>query len=131
MAHGTLQVDGRELERRVRWALAQGLNTWLDNVLTLSSPLVPLDEGPLQESGHVVEAAPDNLTGQVRYSKVYAARQHEELTWRHAPGRQAKYLEQPYKQQIPGLAHHLRGIVQNVIRVSGGGPFRAAGRRVR
>jgi hypothetical protein len=31
----------------------------------------------------------------VSYDTPYAARQHEELDWRHAPGRQAKYLEQP------------------------------------
>jgi hypothetical protein len=30
---------------------------------------------------------------------VYARRQHEELTWKHAPGRNAKYLEGPMNSE--------------------------------
>jgi len=53
---------------------------------------VPLEEGTLQRSGQTsIDEA--NLTGTVSYGTPYAVRQHEELTWRHAPGRQAKYLE--------------------------------------
>jgi hypothetical protein len=29
------------------------------------------------------------------YDTPYAVRQHEDLTYRHAPGRTAKYLERP------------------------------------
>jgi hypothetical protein len=39
----------------------------------------------------------------VSYDTVYAVRQHEELTWRHDPGRQAKYLEQPYNTERPTM----------------------------
>lgn len=70
----------------------RGLEMALEHVLAESNKIVPLDEGTLEKSGTVTvnETA---LTGAVVYNTVYAVRQHEELTWRHAPGRQAKYLE--------------------------------------
>jgi hypothetical protein len=39
-------------------------------------------------------------TAAVSYDTVYAVRQHEELTWRHAPGRTAKYLEGPLAEEL-------------------------------
>lgn len=59
-----------------------------------SDALVPLEEGDLSRSGEVTS---DATTGQVAvsYDRPYAVRQHEELTWRHDPGRTAKYLEGP------------------------------------
>lgn len=57
-----------------------------------SNKIIPLEEGTLMRSGQtsIDEGA---LTGTVSYGTPYAVRQHEEMTWRHAPGRQAKYLE--------------------------------------
>lgn len=57
-----------------------------------SNKIIPLEEGTLMRSGQTsIDEA--NLTGTVSYGTPYAVRQHEEMTWRHAPGRQAKYLE--------------------------------------
>ncbi|WP_190824679.1 hypothetical protein [Saccharopolyspora pogona] len=36
-----------------------------------------------------------DLQGRLVIDQIYARRQHEELTWRHPRGGQAKYLEQP------------------------------------
>jgi hypothetical protein len=70
----------------------EGLQRGLEHVLAEARKLVPLDEGTLERSGRVVR---DGLNGAVTFDTVYARRQHEELTWKHLPGRQAKYLEQP------------------------------------
>lgn len=70
----------------------QGLTLALEHVLAESNRIIPLDEGTLMRSGET-EVDEDALTGLVTYRSVYAVRQHEELTWNHAPGRQAKYLE--------------------------------------
>jgi len=35
----------------------------------------------------------------VSYDTPYAVRQHEDLTLRHDPGRQAKYLEEPMQTE--------------------------------
>lgn len=88
-----MQWQGRRLwTERGRRAASEGLTRALEHTLGVSQTLVPLDEGPLQRSGKVVV---NGLDGAISYDTVYAVRQHEELTWKHAPGRQAKYLEQP------------------------------------
>ncbi|MUL39631.1 hypothetical protein FZ103_00285 [Streptomonospora sp. PA3] len=79
-------------QRAGREGAEVGLGKGLEYLLGESDRLVPLEEGTLQRSGTTDQ---DGLSGTVSYDTVYAARQHEELTWRHDPGRQAKYLEQP------------------------------------
>lgn len=88
-----LDWQGRRLwTQRGRNLASQGLATALEHTLGVATTLVPLDEGPLQRSGKVTV---EGLSGAISYDTPYAVRQHEELTWRHLPGRQAKYLEQP------------------------------------
>ncbi|MFF3843490.1 hypothetical protein [Streptomyces sp. NPDC001930] len=65
----------------------------MEHTLGVSKQLVPLEEGTLERSGRVNMIR--ELEGQITYDTVYAVRQHEELSWKHLPGRQAKYLEQP------------------------------------
>lgn len=115
---GHLRVDGRELRRRTAIAAAGAVNIWLDQVLADSQLIVPLDEGPLSESAGVEPATPDDPRGRVVYRKIYAARQHEELTWKHLPGRQAKYLETPFKARIPELQPLADRSIRAAIRVS-------------
>ena len=47
--------------------------------------------------------SPITVTAEVSFNTVYAARQHEELDWRHPKGVQAKYLEQPLGELAPRL----------------------------
>ncbi|WP_433067447.1 hypothetical protein [Dactylosporangium sp. CS-033363] len=83
-----------------------GLRDALEYLLKVSRPLVPLDTRPgrdqvvLMNTGRVV-IDPEHGVGGVVYgdesTKDYAKRQHEDLTFRHAPGRQAKFLEAPFE----------------------------------
>ncbi|WP_457028106.1 hypothetical protein [Kitasatospora sp. P5_F3] len=85
---------------QVRRAAARGLELGMEHVLAESNKLVPLDEATLERSGKVsVDEA--TLEGIVSYDTPYAVRQHEELTYRHAPGRQAKYLETAVTEHTP------------------------------
>jgi hypothetical protein len=84
----------RSVAGQMRAAAARGLLLGAEHVLTEAQNLVPLDEGALQNTG-TASVDEGSLTAMVSYDTPYAARQHEELDWRHAPGRQAKYLEQP------------------------------------
>jgi hypothetical protein len=77
---------------RGRALASEGLQRALEHTLGVANSLVPLDEGTLERSGKVNVVG---LQGRIFYDTPYAIRQHEELTWRHLPGRQAKYLEQP------------------------------------
>lgn len=72
----------------------QGLFNAAQHLKEQSTAIAPIEEATLIKSATVsVEEATPKAA--VSYDTVYAARQHEELTWRHDPGRQAKYLEQP------------------------------------
>lgn len=78
---------------RGRRLASQGLERALEHTLGKAKAIVPLEEGTLERSGRVNMIG--ELQGQITFDTVYAVRQHEELTWKHLPGRQAKYLEQP------------------------------------
>lgn len=78
----------------------RGLADAADHLLAVSQRRVPLEMGPLQSTG---VASVDHPHAAVSYGTVYARRQHEELTWRHAPGRTAKYLEGPLTEQAAVL----------------------------
>lgn len=69
-----------------------GLLKGLEFILAESNKIVPLDEDTLERSGKP-DIDDNELKGSVSYNTPYAARQHEEMAWRHAPGRQAKFLE--------------------------------------
>ncbi|MEV0445857.1 hypothetical protein AB0I84_12860 [Streptomyces spectabilis] len=75
---------------RGRRLASEGLSRALEHGLSVSNSRVPLDEGTLERSGRIDV---DGLNGAISYDTPYAVRQHEELTWRHLPGRRAKYLE--------------------------------------
>lgn len=81
---------------RGRRMAEEGLQKGLEHVLNKAQELVPLEEGTLLRTGRVVR---EGLNGGVTFDTVYARRQHEELTWKHLPGRTAKYLEKPMNSE--------------------------------
>jgi hypothetical protein len=89
-----LRFDASVASREIRRAAARGLFLGAEHVLGESSNVVPLDEASLQRSG-TASVDESTLTAMVSYDTPYAVRQHEEMDYRHAPGRQAKYLEGP------------------------------------
>ncbi|MBK3563226.1 MULTISPECIES: hypothetical protein [unclassified Streptomyces] len=89
-----LRFNGAPAARAMREGAARGLLLAAEHVLQQSQELVPLDESPLLQSGTASVDAP-SLTAAVSYDTPYAVKQHENLAYRHAPGRTAKYLERP------------------------------------
>lgn len=91
--NATMSWEGSRLwTNRGRRLASEGLQRALEHTLGEANKLVPLDEGPLMQSGKVTV---DGLNGTITYDTVYAVIQHENMEYKHAPGRQAKYLEQP------------------------------------
>jgi hypothetical protein len=86
-----LDWNGDVVEHLIGEATADGLVLATEFLLQVSRAVVPLEEATLERSG-VASVDRDAMTGAVSYDTVYAARQHEERTWRHAPGRKAGYL---------------------------------------
>jgi hypothetical protein len=88
-----LEWEGRRLfGDRFRRLASEGLTRALEHTLGVCNTIVPLDEGPLQRSGKVTV---EGLNGSISYDTPYAVVQHENLSFRHAPGRSAKYVEGP------------------------------------
>lgn len=96
---------------RERRGAVKGLHLAAEHLLSLAQAVVPLQEGILQGTG-ATDVDDSALEASVYFDTVYAARQHEEVTWRHDPGRQAKYLEEPYVRS----GRQLREIVAAAIR---------------
>ncbi|WP_431892981.1 hypothetical protein [Micromonospora haikouensis] len=71
-----------------------GVELAAEHLLQVSSFLAPLEEGDLARSGTVSSDRSESAAA-VSFDRPYAVRQHEELTWRHDQGKQAKYLEEP------------------------------------
>jgi hypothetical protein len=93
-----LTWTGELATTRARAGAATGLKLAAEHLLQVSRGLVPIEEATLERSG-VADVDEDDLVASVSYDTPYAARQHEELTWRHDPGRQPKYLEQPLEDE--------------------------------
>lgn len=95
--YARMRWEGRRLwTSRGRQAASKGLEKALEHTLGVSQNQVPLEESILQKSGKVSVV---ELEGVITYGTKYAVRQHEELTWKHAPGRKAKYLEDPMNSE--------------------------------
>lgn len=92
MAGTSNHPSAAEMETRLRAACEKALTLSTEHLLTESRRLAPIEEGPLERSG---KATVDGMRGAVSFATPYAVRQHEDMTYRHDAGRQAKYLEQP------------------------------------
>ena len=77
-----------------RLAAARGLMLAAEHVLTEANKVVPIEESTLLRSG-TTSMDPVRLRSAVSYDTPYAVRQHEEMSYNHDAGRQAKYLETP------------------------------------
>ncbi|GGO63206.1 minor capsid protein [Nonomuraea cavernae] len=72
------------------------------HVLNVANTRVPLQEGHLQNSGDTAVDR-DEMRASISYSQPYAVAQHENLDWKHAPGREAKYLEKALEEEASAV----------------------------
>jgi hypothetical protein len=74
-------------------------------------------DGSLSVVGDGVEMVKlrEHVSGTVSFSTPYAVRQHEELEYNHPQGGQAKYLEQPFKENTPRYIKHLADSVKKAV----------------
>lgn len=102
----TLSMGTGVIKDIVHRGAVAAVNAAAMETIAVAQPLTPILEGALRasinqsetvESGGVVSTA-------VRSSLIYAARQHEETSWKHPRGGQAKYLDEARKQTEARLA---------------------------
>lgn len=87
-----------------------------DDLLGKAQREAPVEEGTLRGSGKSeVTVEHDRVSVEVSFSTPYAARQHEETSWKHPKGGKAKYLEDPLKEMS---ARYLAALAAAIRKVS-------------
>lgn len=98
------------VRKRVYESAVRRLNDGARELLQIANQTVPVEEHTLEESGDVIEATMEHPVATVGYggeASAYAARQHEETTWRHDPGRRSKWLEMAAKESGRRIMQHV------------------------
>lgn len=95
---------GGQVQRRVRQAAVRGVNRAAERLRGLAVAQTPLRDGPLRASAFVqpAEEAENLIHAAVGFDTVYAAIQHEAMSFRHTDGK-AKYLEDPTREHAKEL----------------------------
>lgn len=77
----------------------------------------PVLHGALRSSAYV--SAPykqgDGTAVEMGFGTKYAARQHEETSWHHPKGGQARYLANAVSEQLGGMLAHMAADIQTAI----------------
>jgi hypothetical protein len=100
--------------------LVQALYAEANDIMLASQELVPVDTGILKTSGEVLDPVINGNTVEVVMgyggaASAYALRQHEDLTYRHAEGKQAKYLEDPAREAMENFEQSLADRIEGII----------------
>jgi len=99
-----MKIDwrGAKVKSEANAGAAHGLFLAAEHVLEVSRRLAPHEEGTLEKDSET-DVDKSVLRASVSYglggAAPYAIAQHEEMSWSHAAGRQAKYLEQPINSE--------------------------------
>lgn len=84
------QWDGTAIAAQVEQAGEAGVYMACEVLLSHALDRTPFSEGDLRQSGM---ASADGLRGAVSFNTPYAVKQHEELSYVHPNGGEAKFLE--------------------------------------
>lgn len=107
-----MKWDDSKAKRIVRTAGLKAINDVIEDIATDSQNEAPLLSGTMERSQAVAENR-SQMEVYISYNTPYAIKQHEELGYRHAPGRKAKYLEDPFnRKKGPGLKYIEKKIKQ-------------------
>ena len=99
----TINLAG--IEALVLAAAEKAVGAAAEHVLGESTKVVPIEEGTLSRSGRTdVDTQGATVVAAVSYGTPYAVRQHEDMSYRHDPGRTAKYLEGPLMAEAQTVA---------------------------
>jgi hypothetical protein len=110
-----LEWDDEQVKVALSGASFEGAVIAAEHLLQVSSELAPHEEGDLERSGEVSKDQSLDTVA-VSYDRPYAVRQHEEMTWRHDAGKQAKYLEQPMADEAETMLALIAGPPRDLLR---------------
>jgi hypothetical protein len=109
----TFRSNIPQVQRMIKQKTKEAMQDIVLDLTRRSKELAPLDTGDLRGSGFgEVEAMTNNVIGTVSFNTPYALIQHEDMSFNHPRGGQAKYLEQPLNQN----RDRYKSFIQNKIR---------------
>lgn len=111
-----MSLDGlREVEMRLRREVArieelaaEGVREVAFNLWERSVDLAPVDSGDLRGNAHADPEDASGLAWVVGFPEPYALIQHENMEFNHPRGGQAKYLQQPFEENVDNYIEHIR-----------------------
>lgn len=106
------QDNRRQVSGQVRKAAASAVADATEFLLEESNRTAPIEEGTLIRSG---TATSQDLKGAVAWDTPYAARQHEELGYRHDQGRRTKWAEQTFREQVQPVGEMIAGRIRKAV----------------
>lgn len=114
-----MSMDGlRELEanfdkllKKTEVKSKKGFKEVCEDLIGKSINLAPVDIGDLRGSGHVEYK--NDFDANVGFNEPYAIKQHEHTEYEHPKGGQAKYLEQPFRENIDKYIKHIAEAIEN------------------
>lgn len=84
--------------RKIRSAIEREVNAIMTDVLAEAKRQTPRDKSTLVRSAvKDVQSLGDRIEVRITFNTPYAARQHEERSYKHPRGGKAKYLEDPMR----------------------------------
>lgn len=93
------------IEQAILAVAGKAVGLAAEHVLGESTKVVPIEEGTLSRSGRTdVDTQGATVVAAISYDTPYAVRQHEDMSYRHDPGRTAKYLEGPLRAEAGTVA---------------------------
>ena len=113
----SIEWNGDRITEQVKAGARNGVMDAAQAVATASQKLTPVLEGVLRAATHVHMPVQDGdeIVGGVGNNMVYAARQHEETTWNHPRGGQAKFMETAMQQNEDAvrqaIINHIKGAI--------------------
>ncbi|XAO35621.1 hypothetical protein SEA_FIRECASTLE_14 [Microbacterium phage FireCastle] len=87
------------VKAQVLAAILEGLYMAGEHILNVSNNQAPIEDGDLIRSGVVTSSSAAEKTVAVSYDTPYAAIQHEDMSLKHDPGRNAKFLANACKSE--------------------------------
>jgi len=115
MSRTQFRWNGRFVSQRVRAAAVEGLRDAAEHLLEYANRTVPIEEGTLMRSGQA-DVNPETLEASVSYGTVYAVPQHENLHYKHDPGRRAKWLELSLNEREEPIKQYIARKIQESLR---------------
>ncbi|QFY09641.1 hypothetical protein GBF35_25960 [Nonomuraea phyllanthi] len=97
-----LHLNPAAFTEETKTTSARALKDAALHVLQVANTRVPIQEGHLQDSGDTAVDR-NEMRAYISYNQPYAVYQHENLDLRHAPGREAKYLETALEEEAAAV----------------------------